>query len=108
MINIHIHVMSDGESSLGKKDNRIKVHRITQQRMRANATSNRLLKKDLSAKMIFEKRSKYTERDLISERREFPPEKVVCSKAINHSLCNGNDVFSRVGRNRNLICGQPE
>lgn len=73
--------------------------------MRANATSDRLLKKDLSAKMIFEKRSKYTERDLISERREFLPEKIACSKAIN-SLCNRNDIFSTVGGNRNLICGQ--
>lgn len=74
--------------------------------MRANATSDRLLKKDLSAKMIFEKRSKYTERDLISERREFLPEKIACSKAINYSLCHRNDIFSTVGGNRNLVCGQ--
>ena len=94
MINIHIHVMSDGESSLGKKDNRIKVHRITQQRMRANATSNRLLKKDLSAKMIFEKRSKYTERDLISERREFPPEKMLWwFGRIKQSKINFSDII---------------
>lgn len=50
--------------------------------------------------MIFEQKTEQRrerERDLISERRDFLPEKTVRIKAINHSLYKRNDIFLRGG-----------